>query len=169
MPSFIRFGLILAALGAVVNLVGWATGTDVGMVASVWGLLAIVGSIIVLVQGVKAHRTQVAGADGDYAFGQAFVEALKIYGVSFVVGTIWNILYFSFINTDFTDRQKAAMTEFMEKAGTPEEAMSQALADLDKSPIELVLAPSTLGVVLVIGLIICAIIAAVLKRERKLA
>lgn len=169
MPSFLRFGLILAALGAVVNLVGWATGTDVGMIASVWGLVAIVGSIVVLVQGVKTDRTEVAGADGDYSFGQAFIAGLKIYGVSFVVGTVWNIAYFSFINTDFIERQKTAMTEMLEKAGTPEEAMSQALADLDKSPIEMALAPSTLAVVVVIGVIICAIIAAVMKRERKLA
>lgn len=167
MPSFVRFGLILTAVGVLVNILGWATGTDTGMVAGVWSLLAIVGSVVILVMGIKAHRTETAGADGDYTFMQAFVEGLKMYGVSFVAGLIWNYVFFSFINTDFVERQKVAMTEMFEKMGAPEETVNQSLAELDKSPLELVLNPGSLITIAVIGVVLCVILAAILKRERK--
>ncbi len=169
MPSFVRYGLFLVAAGVVINLIGWATGTDVTFPMSlVWGVLSIVASIVILVQGVKEHRTATAGTDAEYSFMQAFTEGLKIEGVGYVLALIWNFIFVSYINTDMMSRAAEATRSMMEKMGGDDAALEQALQQFDKTPIEIVFAPSSLITALVIILILCAIVAAVLKRDKKL-
>lgn len=157
----------MAAINAFSQLISWATGTDVGIMASIWGLIGLVLIIVVPLIGVRSHRTATVGTEGDYSFMTGLVEALKINGVSVVIGYVWGFVYYSFVNTDFTTRQKAAMIEFMEKAGTPEETIEKSLKDLDKTPIEQMFSPTALAFIIGIVLIFSLIVAAITRREKK--
>jgi hypothetical protein len=168
MPSFVRYGLILAAIGIVASVIGWVSGLDVGYTAGIWGIAAIVASIVVLLRALKEHRAEVAGANGDYTFMQGFVEALKINAVSYVVGIIWQFVFFSFLNTDYMARNKEWMSSTLEKSGASDEVIQAQLAQFDKTPAEQVFSPTSLGFAVVFILIYCAIMAAVVRREKKL-
>lgn len=168
MPSFVRYGLILLAVSIVTGVLGWVTGLDVGYTSIVWGVLAIVVSIVILLRALKEHRKEVAGADGDYTFMQGFVEALKINAVSLVGGLIWQFVFLSYLNTDLMSRSKEWMSGILEKQGASEAAMEAQLAQFDKTPVEQVFSPTSLGFAVVFVLIYCAIMAAVVRREKKL-
>jgi predicted PurR-regulated permease PerM len=129
------------------------------------GLAGLVIGIYIFVRAVQEHRDQQLG--GYISFGRAFVVVLLAVIISTLASTLFNYLYFNFINPSAVDTLLETIGEMYEKLGLSEEIIEQTMEQQRaafKSPMSIITSGLFGGAVG--GSIIGLIMAAIMKRDR---
>lgn len=156
--------LILIAVGLIFNLTGMVQpGENSGMVwiANLlnWGIMGY----FMYAAAIK-HRDQDLG--GYISFGRAFAVGAMVLLAIVLITVVWSYIYFALIDPDiFTTIRDASLEQMVEQRGMSEEDAEAALDTMS-----FMWTPGGMSImagigVTVAGLIIDAIIAAVVKRN----
>ncbi len=165
----VRYGLIWAATGFILTLVGFLTDTDASMPTTPTSL-KIAYSILSLGVAIWCIRTAIITdrdeqLGGLIEFGRATGLGIKTGLVTGVVGAVLQVIYTKVINSSYTETMLDATREQMEKQGLSDDQIDQAIkySEMFMGPM-----PTTIMFILValfFALIISLIAAAILKKS----
>lgn len=159
------YALTLTMCGAVLNLLLYFTGFQTEKLATgqyiQW--IGFIVMIAVLWLGIKAVREESEGKYLTYGKGVGSGVLISLY--SGLMSSVYSFIHFKFVNPEFADYQIALIRPKWEAAGLGDAQMEQAekMARVMMGPVaQAVMTPI---MVVLIGLIISLIIAAILKRN----
>ena len=150
-------GIVLTLLSSMMGLMSKGFGTMI-LVA----LASIAIGIMVMVYAVREHRDQQLG--GLISFNRVFILTLAIMFFSGVINQIFSYVYTNFINPNAITEVLDFTRSMMEKMNVPEDAIEKAIQDAEtaaKSPMAIV---KGIGWSAVGGVIIGAIMGAIMKK-----
>ncbi len=166
-PASMKQGLIFGMIMVIITLVASITG----LASELWFSavimpISIVLYIVAAVTAIKNHRNEDLG--GYITFGRAFLTGLMTILIVGLIATIFSIINLKFINPGIAEQQLDATREFLEKLGTEDDIIDQAMAEAERKM-------KNIGSLLLNGMIAAAIggaiisliCAAVLKRNRE--
>ena len=160
----LRYGLLLALTSVLIDFLVRIAGLSFltyGIVAGLTALVAAIAWVIV------AHSAFKKANNGIMNFKQGLVIAMIMILISAIIASLFNYLYLNYIDTDFVERMKAGMTEFMERNNVPESQIAESTAKFDEMNAGLAKSIfSGLKNGVIGGLIIGAIISAFTKRSQ---
>ncbi|MCB0515084.1 MAG: DUF4199 domain-containing protein [Chitinophagales bacterium] len=165
----LRYGLIAGLAGIILSTLLYFINPT--FLFSYWilllSMLIIIGIMVMAVsEGKKANR-------GMISFGDAFVIGLITFMVAAVVGNIFQYILFNFIDPSLIDLQKQMAInntiETMKAFGADGETIDKTIEEIEKQDLSMSFKNVILGILSagIFGAIIAAIVAAILKRERK--
>lgn len=128
------------------------------------GLLAgITLTVVFMVKGTRAVRAETDPAEG-FSYGKAWKACFQVGLFGVLLGGIFNFIFFSFINPDFSEAAIGWTTNLMENSGAPGDQIDKQVAKMEaySTPIK----GTTNGLIggFVFSLIIALICAAFLKK-----
>ena len=159
----LRYGILLALSGIIVDFLVRIAGFSF----LTFGIASLLAGILVSIAWlVLAHKAFKQANNNLMTFGQGIVIAVIMMLILGVTSSLFNYVYVHYIDTDFVERLKAGMTEFMERNNVPEDQIEKGTARFDEMKADLgksVL--NGLGRGLGVGLVLGAIITAFTKRN----
>lgn len=159
LPVGIKYGLIIAAINIIWGLLTYlmGIGTSPGVFNSLLGLGVAIISIFLIFQGIRGVKRMQGGF---LTFGGGFITGILITIAASVVYSIYMYFYLKMINPGMLEvaRDRAM-------SGMSEEEMEQVGQYIDMFVSPGFASLSTLFIYLVGGVIISAIIAAVIKNN----
>lgn len=158
------YALTLTICGALLNLLLYFTGFQTEKLATGQYLnwLGFVIMFAVLWLGIKAVRDEAPEKGMSYGRGVGTGTLISLY--SGLMSSVYSFIHFKFVNPEFADYQLALIRPKWEAAGMPEAQMEQAekMTRAMMGPVaQAILTPI---MVVLFGLILSLIIAAILKR-----
>jgi hypothetical protein len=169
--SALNHGVIFGIILIIIQLVMWMM--NIIPVGIAKGLLTLLISLIIYVVAIilfiKNYRDKNLG--GLIPFGKAFLYGFAVFMIATVIGSIFNFIFLTFIDPEYTQRVikiTAEWTEdFMRSKGVPEEQITQALDKIESKKIPTALGSSVKSLIpgAVMGAIVCLISAAIAKKE----
>jgi Protein of unknown function (DUF4199) len=158
--TVLQYGAINGAISIGISLLGYIA--DVNLFGFTTLLVFIAIGFVMAYLAMKHQRDQLDG--GIISYGKALSIGILVILLATVINSLWNLVLLNFIDPDYLNK----MGEYMQQSmgnWMPEEAMEQALADLEKQK---QIGPSMLNALIggtFSGLIIGLIMAAFVKRE----
>lgn len=156
----LKFGLFISAFSIVLTLIYYIFDVELFSWSSMAGNI-IVGLLVIVsffVFGVKSYRDKALG--GVITFGQAFLQALAIGVIGYVIIGIFNYVFYAFIAPEYLNTQLEGFTAFMESFNMPEEALEKALSDFEAkmTPMKQLISAIQSGAIMsiIVGLIVAA-------------
>ena len=167
----VKFGLIYGALSIVLSLITYFTAPENLVSFTSW--TAIAGLILMLACMYMSSKNTRDDKGGFIPFGEALIPALVTFVIGGIIGVIYMYVLTNFIDTGVQDVIRESTVDMQrgmfEMAGMPEdqilEALEQAEADMEGQFSLGALAFGTLFNILVMGLPVSAIIAAIVKKK----
>jgi Protein of unknown function (DUF4199) len=165
MNATYSYGLILAAGNIVLTLVGFFLGfqTDKMAEGRWFGFLVYALVIIVTWLGIKAVREEAKDKALSYGKGVGSGVLINLYGG--VIGSIYGVIHFKYINPNFLDYLMNLMRQKWAEAGVSDTQM-----DTMEKGMRFMMSPvmaSVWGLIMTVlfGLVVALVVAAFLKRE----
>ena len=158
-----RYGLLLAVSSILIDFLVRIAGLSFMTYGIVAGLAALAVAVVWMVQ---AHGAFKRANDNRMSFTQGLTIALIMVLISSIISSLFNYVYLHYIDTDFVERMKAGMTEFMERNNVPEDQVAKGTAKFDE--MNAGVGKSLLNGIksgLIGGLILGAIVSAFTKRS----
>ncbi|MDI1250516.1 MAG: DUF4199 domain-containing protein [Lacunisphaera sp.] len=159
------YALTLTMCGAVLNLLLYFTGFQTEKLATGQHLqwIGFIIMIAVLWLGIKAVREENEGRYLSYGKGVGAGVLISLY--SGLMSSIYSYIHFKFVNPEFADYQIALIRPKWEAAGLGDAQMEQA-----EKMTRMMMGPGAQAImtpimVVLFGLIISLIVAAILKRN----
>ncbi len=167
----LMWGVILGIVSIIFSLILWFLNIMPSnlLIMLLLLLINLVVTIVFVVIGTKKYRDGVLG--GNIDFGKAFLTGLLIIIFASVLSSIYNVVFNVAIDPQYYDRtieaSKEWTSEFMMKRGVPDEKIEATLDKIDEKAKPSVFKMFRSGLVgsIIFGIIICLIIAAILKKE----
>jgi ABC-type transport system involved in multi-copper enzyme maturation permease subunit len=164
MSTKFLYALTLTICGAVFNLLMYFTGLQteklaVGQYVQWFGFVIM---FVVLFLGIKAVRDEAPEKGLSYGRGLGSGVLISLY--SGLMSSVYSFIHFKFVNTEFADYQIAFIRPKWEAAGLAEAQMDQAEKMTRAMMGPVAQAIMTPIIVVLFGLIMSLIIAAILKR-----
>ncbi len=158
------YALTLTISGALLNLLLYFTGFQTEKLATGQYLnwLGFVIMFAVLWLGIKAVRDEAPEKGMSYGRGVGTGTLISLY--SGLMSSVYSFIHFKFVNPEFADYQLALIRPKWEAAGMPEAQMEQAEKMTRAMMGPVAQAIMTPIMVVLFGLILSLIIAAILKR-----
>jgi hypothetical protein len=125
----IRFGLLIALAGVLVDFLTRIIGLSVLVYSAVAGGLSLVVAIVGIVLAHKAFKKANAGS---MTYVQGVVIALLMLLISGIFTALFNYLYVNYIDAEFVTRMKEEMTAFMERNNVPDDQIAKSTAKFDE-------------------------------------
>ncbi len=166
MGTKFTYALILTIAGAIFNLLMYFTGfqTEKLAVGQYLNWLMTGISIVILWLGIKAVREETP--DKSLSYGQGVGTGVLISLYSGLMSAVYTYVHFKFINPGFFDYQMDLMRQKWTQAGLSDDKIAQAEAMTQKFMGPVSSAILTPIFVVLFGLIISLILAAILKRDK---
>ncbi len=166
MGTKFTYALILTICQAVLNLLLYFTGfqtekLEVGQHAG-WISLAIM--VVILWLGIKAVREETP--DKSLSYGQGVGAGMLISVFSSLMTAVYTFIHFKFVNPGFYDYQMELIRAKWVKAGMSDQQMDQAEKMTQKFMGPVVSSIFSVFIVIICGLVLSLIIAAILKRAK---
>lgn len=136
MQTALRYGLILALISILIELIKYITGLMTNQAASsVIGLLSLIVSIVVIVMAVKHHRD--VQQNGYITLGKAFGVGILASLVSAIIGAIFLYVLHAFIDPGILEEMMVLNEERMIESGVTDEVieMSSQLTNTFMTPV----------------------------------
>ena len=158
----LRYGLIGALITIVFGLILHLLGASRSTWSSIVGIAIWIG---ILVIGIRAYKNQTLG--GYMTFGQGFGAGALITVIISVISLVWTFIFLSFIAPDVMAETIDGVVEQWENAGMSDTDIERNL----NGPMSFFFSPlgaslsSGVGSI-IIGIIISAIAAAILKKDK---
>ena len=158
------YALTLTICGALLNLLLYFTGFQTEKLATgqYFQLLGFVMMFAILWLGIKAVRDEAPEKGMSYGRGVGTGTLISLY--SGLMSSVYSFIHFKFVNPEFADYQLALIRPKWEAAGMGEAQMEQAekMTRAMMGPVaQAILTPI---MVVLFGLVLSLIIAAILKR-----
>jgi ABC-type sugar transport system permease subunit len=158
------YALTLTICGALLNLLLYFTGFQTEKLATgqYFQWLGFVMMFAILWLGIKAVRDEAPEKGMSYGRGVGTGTLISLY--SGLMSSVYSFIHFKFVNPEFADYQLALIRPKWEAAGMAEAQMEQAekMTRAMMGPVaQAILTPI---MVVIFGLILSLIIAAILKR-----
>lgn len=171
--SALNHGVIFGIILIIIQLVMWMlnyipVGIGKGLLTLVISLAVYVIAIMLFIKNYRDKNT-----GGLIPYGKAFLYGFAVFMIASVIGTIFNYLFLTFIDPEYTQRVikvTAEWTEnFMRSKGVPEEQITMALDKIESKKIPTALGSSVKSLLAsaVMGVIVCLISAGIAKKEEK--
>lgn len=167
--SALKYGLLIGLVQVVLTLITYLMGVE--FMSKWWiGTLILVLAIVFLVVAGKKLRSENGGF---ISFGNLFILVWIVFCTSFAVGTIFNILLYNVIDPNLAANMVEIIientTSMMERFGTPDDAIDDAIANMGNLGEEFTPMGQlkSLLVWVIIGAVISAIVAAILKKNNE--
>ncbi|WP_448520442.1 DUF4199 domain-containing protein [Rhodoflexus sp.] len=164
----IRYGLMLAAVGIVVQLLIYVVNVEL-MASMISSFVILLISIALIIYFARLLRQ----ARGGFAtFGEMFSDIFIMLMISAVAGIIFNYMLYNVIDPDLAETMKRAVIKNSEsmfaKLGMSGEQVDAALAEIEKQDMSMTTGKSlqTLLGQGVFYAIISAIMAAIMKKNK---
>lgn len=125
----IRYGLLLAVSGILVDFGVRVAGLSFLSFAIVGTTLALIVGIVWL---VVAHRNFKQSNGGLMSFSQGLIIALIMLLIAGIASSLFNYLYVHTIDPEFVNNLKLQMREFMERNNVPDDQIEQSTARFDE-------------------------------------
>jgi hypothetical protein len=159
------YGLYVTAANIILTLIMYFTG--LWKSAPAVGYLSLVFLVLGVVMAIKDRRDNVN--PGEIRFGQAFSTGFTVVIVAALTGAIFFYVYANYINPDLetymTEQMQQGMEEQRGKMSDEEFAQAQKYSGMMSSPVTMAITQVLMS--LLLGSVISAICAAILKREPK--
>jgi hypothetical protein len=164
MGTKFTYAIALTIGGAVFNLVMYFLGFQTDKMASgqLFQWVGLIITIVILWLGIKAVREE--SPDKSLTYGQGVGAGTLISVYSGLMSAVYTYIHFKFINPAFFEYQAAMMHEKMVAQGRTDAQIEQAEAMMNKFSGPIVSAIFTPVIVIIFGLIISLVLAAILKR-----
>ncbi len=164
MSTKFTYALTLTICGALLNLLLYFTGFQTEKLATgqYFQWLGFVMMFAILWLGIKAVRDEAPEKGMSYGRGVGTGTLISLY--SGLMSAVYSFIHFKFVNPEFADYQLALIRPKWEAAGMAEAQMDQAekMTRAMMGPVaQAILTPI---MVVIFGLILSLIIAAILKR-----
>ncbi len=164
MSTKFTYALTLTICGALLNLLLYFTGFQTEKLATgqYFQWLGFVMMFAILWLGIKAVRDEAPEKGMSYGRGVGTGTLISLY--SGLMSAVYSFIHFKFVNPEFADYQLALIRPKWEAAGMGEAQMDQAekMTRAMMGPVaQAILTPI---MVVIFGLILSLIIAAILKR-----
>lgn len=131
----LTYGVLAGVIVTVYTLLLYALGME--YYAS-WWLAIIAFVLIVFLVFYFGYKVKKEHKEGLFDFKQAFIALLTIGLTASFVTVVWNVVLYNMIDTnlgkELTEHVIEQTSEMMEKFGTPESAMEEALAEMADMP-----------------------------------
>lgn len=125
----LRYGLLLAVSSILIDFLVRIAGLSF----MTYGIVAVLAALAVaIVWMVQAHSAFKRANDNRMSFTQGLTIAMIMVLISAVMASLFNYVYLHYIDTDFVERMKAGMTEFMERNNVPEDQVAKSTARFDE-------------------------------------
>lgn len=162
-PTALRYGLIGGLInvgfGIIIYLSDMNTWLTLGL-----GLLMFVVNIIMIVLAVRTHRDQELG--GYITLGRCMVIGITVIVLTALLGMLWNVLLYKFIDPDTPQRIADMSAEMLEAFGLPDEEIEKARdSALESASFEKQIKNSLFGTPIG-GAIISLIVGLIMKKSR---
>ncbi|WP_161554938.1 DUF4199 domain-containing protein [Ereboglobus luteus] len=119
MSTKTTYGLILAAVGIALTLVGYLLGLQTERVgstlASMFQWIGVIAGFFVIWLGVRAVRDE--NNDQCLTFGQGVGAGVVIVLVAALIGAVYTFVHFTFINPDYADHMMTFVEQKWADAG----------------------------------------------------
>jgi len=120
MQTALRYGLILALVSILINLIMYITGLMTNQVASsLIGTLSLIVSIVIIVMAIKHHRD--VQQNGFITLGKAFGVGILASLISAIIGAVFLYVLHAFIDPGILEEMMALNEERMIESGTSDE------------------------------------------------
>ncbi|HET6513205.1 MAG TPA: DUF4199 domain-containing protein [Candidatus Kapabacteria bacterium] len=163
MSNAVMYGLYVTAANIVLTLIMYFTG--LWKSAPAIGYIAFIFLIIAIVMAIKDRRDNENG--GEIRFGQAFSTGFTVVLITAILGAIFFFVYTQYINTEFepymAEQMEIGMAEQKANMSEAEFEQAKSMAGMMSSPA--MMAISQILMSLILGSIVSAICAAILKRD----
>lgn len=125
----LRYGLLLAVSSILIDFLVRVAGLSF----MTYGIVAGVGALAVaIIWMVLAHSAFKRANDNRMSFVQGLTIAVIMVLISAIIASVFNYVYLHYIDTDFVERMKVGMTEFMERNNVPEDQIEKSTAKFDE-------------------------------------
>jgi hypothetical protein len=131
--SAIQIGVIAGITGVIYTLLRYVMGIE--MFSSFW--LSLLHIPITIGFQLWAAFSQRKKNGGYLTYKDSYLSMFTVGVIAILIGVLFNILLFNVINTGLAEEMKEVTMqktlEWMEKFGTPEEAITEAMTEMDKT------------------------------------
>ncbi|MDF9827520.1 quinol-cytochrome oxidoreductase complex cytochrome b subunit [Ereboglobus sp. PH5-10] len=128
MSTKTTYGLILAAVGIALALLGYLLGLQTekagSTLASMFQWIGTIAGFFVIWLGVRAVRDE--NNDQCLTFGQGFGAGVVIVLVAALISAVYTFVHFTFINPDYADHMMALVEQKWAEAGMNDRQMEAA-------------------------------------------
>jgi hypothetical protein len=159
------YGLYVTAANIILTLIMYFTG--LWKSAPAVGYLSFIFMVLAIVMAIKDRRDNVN--PGEIRFGQAFSTGFTVVIVAAITGAIFFYIYANYINPELETYMTEQMHQGMEeqRGSMTDEEFEQAkkFSGMMSSPVTMAI--TQVLMVLLLGSVISAICAAILKRDPK--
>ncbi len=127
----LKYALIISVFSIVLSLIYYILEVEIFN----WGFIAanLVISIVIIVGaflfGVKNYRNN--GLGGKITFGQAFLQALVIGSIGYVIIALYNYVFYAFIAPEYAETMIDSFITFMEGMNIPDEILEESIKDFE--------------------------------------
>ena len=165
-PTALRYGVIGGLLSIAFGLATYLAGMQ-GTIPTILNIVGTIVSIAVIVYAIRTHRDNDLG--GYISYGRCLGVGVLTSIIMGIIGALWTVVLFNFIDPGITDMLMQPQMEAMEEAGMSDDEIENAMSMAGK----FMTAPFMAGMALVgsafIGLIVSLIAGAVMKKDRTIA
>jgi len=165
-PTALRYGLIGGLISIALGLGTYLAGMQ-GTIPTILNIVSTVVTIAVIVYAIRTHRDDDLG--GYISYGRCLGTGVLTALIMGLIGAIWTIVLFNFIDPDIMTTMMEPQMEAMEERGMSDEEIEMAMEMTGKFMNPPVMAGMALVGSVVIGLIVSLIAGAFLKKERGIA
>lgn len=164
MKPNIKFGIILGGALMFISLLFYALGMDKNeTVSKIAGIFNIILPAIITFLGIKALRDE--NQNGFITFGQGFSCGMVISIVGAAISGIYSYLYFVVINPGMVTYVRMKQEEEMLSRGLSESEVEKMSGTMEMWTTPGMMAAFAVIGMIVLGLVISLIAAAILKKE----
>ena len=163
--TVIRYGLIGGLMFIIVALIGNLTGfSSPSNMMSIFfnmvvGIILFVGLMVVT---IRHHRDKDLG--GYITFGRAFLVGLLVVLIAGTLSNLFNYFYITVIDPEYMTNMMRDMQGMYENFGMSEEQIEAAMAQVENLTPARIMLQGLIGQ-LVMGSVVAAIVAAIMKRK----
>lgn len=161
----IKYALIISVFSIILSLIYYILEVEVfsfGFIAAnlVISIVIIVGAML---YGVKNYRNN--GLAGKITFGQAFLHALVIGLIAYIITAIYNYIFYAFIAPDYAATMTESFVNFMESMNIPDDILEQSIKDFEEQMTPTGQLISGLKNGAIMSVIVALIIGAAIKKD----
>lgn len=161
--TILTYGLYLGVIGIFIHLVFYATGNLIKL-GWLTGILGFVAMIVMLVLGIKKHKTDNGGF---LTFGEALKVGVGIAVVSAVISAVYTLIFTNIIEPDFQAQMMEIQKQAWIDAGLNDEQIEASEEMASKFSGPAITIPISIVVSAFFGFIISAIGGAIMKKTEE--
>lgn len=170
-PTILRYGLIGGLVFIVYSLIGNITGitspgAGIGMLA-ITLVISIAIYVGIMVIAIRSYRDQ--ENNGYISFGKAFGIGLGVAVIAGIMSGAFTYLYVTMIDPSYFDTVIEETASLYERLGMSEEQIEQAMAQVRKNFTPAGMLRQAVFGNVIMGAIVSAIVAAIMKRTPEIA